>query len=88
MMTSPLTYPSGLQQEQPQLYESLTKHLNHDEQSVIQAAVNQADAIEHQAAQAAQLETAALAIQSASTPANMNGEPAMTTALSGGGQLQ
>jgi predicted component of type VI protein secretion system len=85
-MTCRLRYLSGLQQEQPQLYESLTKHLNHDEQSVIQAAVNQADAIEHQAAQVAQ--AAALAAQPAVGSANMNGAPAVSSPLSGGGQLQ
>ena len=48
----------ALQQQQPQLYESLTKNLNPEEQQVLQAAVNQADAIAQQAAQAAQLENA------------------------------
>jgi len=38
----------GLQQEQPQMYENLTKNLNPEEQQVIQAAVNQADAIAQQ----------------------------------------
>jgi len=35
------------------MYENLTKNLNAEEQQVIQAAVNQADAIVAQAAQAA-----------------------------------
>ena len=34
-----------MQQEQPQLYESLTKILNEDEQQVIQEVINQADAL-------------------------------------------
>lgn len=34
-----------MQQEQPQLYESLTKILNEDEQRVIQEVINQADAL-------------------------------------------
>ena len=48
-----LTNDAGLQAEQPQMYENLTKTLNPEEQQVIQAAVNQADAIAAQAAQAA-----------------------------------
>jgi importin-7 len=40
----------GLQQEQPELYDSLTKNLNPDEQQVVQAAVNQADIIAQQIA--------------------------------------
>ena len=48
-----LTSLTGLQAEQPQMYENLTKNLNAEEQQVIQAAVNQADAIVAQAAQAA-----------------------------------
>lgn len=40
----------GLQQEQPQMYENLTKNLNPEEQQVIQAAVNQAEAIAQQQA--------------------------------------
>jgi hypothetical protein len=34
-----------LQQEQPALYENLTKNLNPDEQQVVQSAVHQADVI-------------------------------------------
>ncbi|KAK5168595.1 hypothetical protein LTR04_006231 [Oleoguttula sp. CCFEE 6159] len=41
-----------LQQEQPQLYESLTKNLNAEEQQTVQAAVHQADVLEQQAAHA------------------------------------
>jgi hypothetical protein len=36
---------TGLQQTQPQLYEDLTKNLTPEEQSIIQAAINQADNI-------------------------------------------
>jgi hypothetical protein len=36
-----------LQQEQPQLYENLTKNLTPEEQQVVQSAVNQADTIAH-----------------------------------------
>ena len=43
----------GLQQEQPHLYENLTKGLNQDEQAVVQAAVHQADVIAATAAQVA-----------------------------------
>ena len=39
-----LTTASGLQQEQPQLYESLTKVLGPDEQQVIQGVFHEADA--------------------------------------------
>ena len=39
-----LTSISGLQQEQPQLYESLTKVLGHEEQQVIQGVFHEADA--------------------------------------------
>lgn len=38
----------GLQQEQPQLYETLTKDLNPEEQQVVQGAVHQADIIVQQ----------------------------------------
>lgn len=38
-----LTLP-GLQQEQPQLYENLTKILNPEEQQVLQAVFHEADA--------------------------------------------
>lgn len=42
--TKPLT-ATGLQQEQPQLYENLTKALTPEEQQVIQGAIVQADQI-------------------------------------------
>ncbi|KAF2267928.1 ARM repeat-containing protein [Lojkania enalia] len=42
-----------LQQEQPALYENLTKNLNPEEQQVVQAAVHQADAIAQAIAQGA-----------------------------------
>ncbi|KAI9820323.1 MAG: hypothetical protein M1827_005945 [Pycnora praestabilis] len=42
-----------LQQEQPQLYDSLTKNLNPDEQQVVQSVIHQADANAVAAAQAA-----------------------------------
>ncbi|KAF2236154.1 ARM repeat-containing protein [Viridothelium virens] len=42
-----------LQQEQPQLYETLTKPLNPEEQQVLQAAIHQADAIAQQQAKLA-----------------------------------
>lgn len=42
-----------MKQEQPQLYESLTKILNEDEQRVIQDVINQADALTMAAATAA-----------------------------------
>lgn len=42
-----------LQQEQPALYENLTKNLNPEEQQVVQAAVHNADVIAAAAAQAA-----------------------------------
>lgn len=35
---------SELQQDQPQLYENLTKILNPDEQVIVQNVINQADA--------------------------------------------
>ncbi|KAI9704033.1 MAG: hypothetical protein M1820_005654 [Bogoriella megaspora] len=41
-----------LQQEQPQLYENLTKNLNQEEQQVVQGAIHQADAIAQQQAAA------------------------------------
>lgn len=41
-----------LQQEQPQLYESLTTNLSPEEQSIVQSVVLQADAIAAAAAQA------------------------------------
>lgn len=40
-----LLISEGLQQEQPQLYDSLTKNLTPEEQQVVQAAVHQADTI-------------------------------------------
>ncbi len=42
----------GLQQEQPGLYENLTKNLNPEEQQVVQGAVHQADVIAQAQAQA------------------------------------
>lgn len=39
-----LTFFVELQQEQPQLYQNLTKILNPDEQQIVQAVVVQADA--------------------------------------------
>ncbi|TKA76473.1 hypothetical protein B0A49_02237, partial [Cryomyces minteri] len=45
-----------LQQEQPQLYESLAKNLNAEEQQTVQAAVHQADVLEQQAAHALMLD--------------------------------
>ena len=44
----------GLQQEQPALYENLTKNLNPEEQQVVQGAVHQADVIAQAQAQAQQ----------------------------------
>ncbi|KAK7714416.1 Nonsense-mediated mRNA decay protein 5 [Botryosphaeria dothidea] len=43
----------SLQQEQPQLYETLTKDLNPEEQQVVQGAVHQADVIAQQQAELA-----------------------------------
>ena len=40
---------TDLQQQQPQLYQDITKHLNPEEQQVIQSAVAQADQIAQQA---------------------------------------
>jgi importin-7 len=45
---------TGLQQEQPALYENLTKNLNPEEQQVVQGAVHQADVIAQAQAQAQQ----------------------------------
>jgi importin-7 len=42
-----------LQQEQPQLYESLTTNLNPDEQTIVQGVVHQAEANAQAAAAAA-----------------------------------
>lgn len=50
----------GLQQEQPQLYENLTKILNAEEQQVLQAVFHEADA---KALAAANAEAAAAGIQ-------------------------
>lgn len=47
-----LTTSSGLQQEQPQLYENLTKILNVEEQQVLQAVFHEADAKAMEAANA------------------------------------
>jgi len=46
-----------LQQEQPQFYENLMKQLDSNEQQVLQAAVQQADVVAQQAAQAASTAT-------------------------------
>lgn len=51
----------GLQQEQPQLYTSLSSHLSADEQNVIQTVVQQAEANQVIAQQAAQQLAAAVA---------------------------
>jgi len=40
------------QQQQPDLYVDITKHLNNEEQQIIQAAVAQADQLEQAAAAA------------------------------------
>ena len=40
-----LTTATELQQQQPQLYESLTSNLSPDEKTVLQSVVHQADAI-------------------------------------------
>lgn len=45
---------SGLQQEQPQYYENMMKQLNQQEQQILQAAVQNADVVAAQAAQANQ----------------------------------
>lgn len=50
--------PQGLQQEQPQLYDNLTKILNPEEQQIVQAVIVQADA-NSVAAQAVAAATAA-----------------------------
>lgn len=47
-----LTTSIGLQQEQPQLYENLTKILNVEEQQVLQAVFHEADAKAMEAANA------------------------------------
>jgi hypothetical protein len=44
---------AGLQQEQPQFYQSLASHLSAEEQNVIQNAYNQAEALAIQAQQEA-----------------------------------
>lgn len=51
---SHLTRLTGLQQEQPQYYTSLSSHLSPDEQNVIQTVVQQAEANQVQAQQQAQ----------------------------------
>lgn len=61
---SKLTMYLGLQQEQPQLYENLTKVLNGEEQQVLQAVFHEADA---KAMEAANAQAAAAA---AGMPAN------------------
>lgn len=61
----------GLQAEQPQMYENLTKNLNPEEQQVIQAAVNQADAIAAQAEELARQQ--ALAAQGQAQAQQTNG---------------
>ena len=48
---------SELQQEQPQLYENLTKILNPEEQGIVQSVINQADANAVAAASVAAAET-------------------------------
>jgi hypothetical protein len=45
---------TGLQQEQPALYENLTKNLNPEEQQIVQGAVHQADVIAEAQVQAQQ----------------------------------
>jgi len=49
-----LTGSTVLQQQQPQLYQDLTKTLSPEEQQIIQTAVNQADQIAAQQANLAQ----------------------------------
>lgn len=56
-----LTICAGLQQEQPQLYTSLSSHLSAEEQTVIQTVVQQAEANQVIAQQAAQQLAAAVA---------------------------
>jgi hypothetical protein len=53
LMVGRVLTKTGLQQEQPALYENLTKNLNPDEQQVVQSAVHQADVVEQALAQAA-----------------------------------
>lgn len=54
-MTASILMPFvGLQQEQPQFYTGLSSHLSADEQAVIQTVVQQAEANEVIAQQAAQ----------------------------------
>lgn len=47
-----LTSLPGLQQEQPALYENVTKNLNPEEKQVVEAAVHQADVIAQATAEA------------------------------------
>lgn len=49
---TPIDKITGLQQEQPQLYENLTKILNGEEQQVLQAVFHEADAKAMEAANA------------------------------------
>lgn len=63
-----------IQQTQPTLYDTLVKALNPEEQSILQGAIHQADAIESQAILAAQQ---AQAQQSA---AGVNGNPSQWVA--------
>lgn len=46
-------FGAGLQQEQPQFYQTLASHLSAEEQNVIQNAYNQAEALAIQAQQEA-----------------------------------
>ena len=67
-----------LQQQQPHLYESLTKNLNAEEQSIIQAVVQNADNVALQAE--AQAHAAAQTAQVAATQAQSNGQSPATAA--------
>lgn len=62
-----------LQQEQPQLYENLTKILNPDEQQIVQHVVVKADELALQAQAQAHAETSANAAIAASNQYQMNG---------------
>lgn len=59
-----------MQSTQPQLYESLTKNLSPEEQTIIQGVVHQADALEQQAHSQAQAQAQAVAGAGAAQPAN------------------
>jgi DNA uptake protein ComE-like DNA-binding protein len=50
------SHHAGVQQSQPQIYDSLTKNLTAEEQSILQGVINQADALAQHAAAAAALE--------------------------------